>query len=103
MRRARSFFLFTGRYRNVMEKEGENPRDISFFAEAVNCGGAPPGSHLALTAVTRARRQRPRPREKTALPVQSTATDYDGTGPLPDSAPPRTPHGRVRVAGTLAI
>src|SRR5712692_4987439 len=39
------FFLFTGRYRNVMEKEGENPRDISFFAEAVNCGGSPTGSH----------------------------------------------------------
>src|SRR5260370_26854379 len=37
------------------------------------------------------------------MPVQSTATDYDGTGPFPDSAAPRTPQGRVQVAVTMAI
>src|SRR5216683_7162572 len=38
------------------------------------------------------------------MPVQSTATDYDGTGPFPDSdAAPRTPQGRARAAVTMAI
>src|ERR1700731_753153 len=38
------------------------------------------------------------------MPVQSTATDYDGTGPFPDSATaPRTPQGQARAAVTIAI
>ena len=38
------------------------------------------------------------------MPVQSTAADYDGTGPFPDSgAAPRTPQGRVQVAVTMVI
>src|SRR6266478_6070661 len=86
-----------------MKKEGGNPRDVAFSRRPPIAAGRPRFS-LSTDRCDACPTSRPRPRERTVMPVQSTATDYDGTGPFPDSATAhRTPQGRARAAVTIAI